>query len=92
MFEELSFAWACLRGATTSAGSEEAREFLKAATVEPTKLFGLPRGGIAKGEKATFVILARGENLLNISDVYAGLVNRARADNLRAVYVNGKII
>lgn len=92
MFEELSFAWACLRGATTSAGSEEAREFLKAATVEPTKLFGLPWGGIAEGEKATFIILARGENLLNISDVYAGLVNRARTDNLRAIYVDGKII
>ena len=92
IFEELSFAWACLRGATTSAGSEEAREFLKAATVEPTKVFGLPWGGIAEGGKATFLVLARGENLLNISDVYAGLVNRARADNLRAIYVDGKII
>jgi cytosine/adenosine deaminase-related metal-dependent hydrolase len=92
MFEELSFAWTCLRNTTTSAGSDEAREFLKAATVEPAKLFNLPWRGIAEGEKATFVILARGENLLNISDVYAGLVNRARADNLRAIYVNGKII
>jgi cytosine/adenosine deaminase-related metal-dependent hydrolase len=92
MFEELSFAWACLRGTTTSAGSDEARKFLKAATVEPAELFDLPWKGIAEGEKATFVILARGGNLLNISDVYAGLVNRARADNLRAIYVNGKII
>ena len=92
MFEELSFAWACLRGTKTSAGSDEAREFLKAATVEPAKLFNLSWRGIAEGGKATFAILARGGNLLNISDVYAGLVNRARTDNLRAIYVNGKII
>jgi hypothetical protein len=29
---------------------------------------------------------------LNISDIYAGLVNRARADNIRAIYMNSKII
>jgi cytosine/adenosine deaminase-related metal-dependent hydrolase len=92
MFEELSFAWACLRGASTSSGSEEARKLLEAATVVPAKLFGLPWGGITESEKATFLILAKGENLLNISDIYAGLVNRARADNIRAIYLNGKII
>lgn len=65
---------------------------LKAATVEPAKLFGLPWSGITENGKATFLILAKGENLLNISDIYAGLVNRARADNIRAIYMNSKII
>lgn len=92
MFEELSFAWAYLRGVNTSAGSDEARELLRAATVEPAKLFNMPWKGIVEGKKATFMVLARGDNLTNISDIHAGLVNRARADNLRAVYVNGKII
>lgn len=92
MFEELSFAWACLRSSTHSAGSNEARALLKAATVAPTTFFDLPWKPIAEGEKATFMILARRDNLLNISDVYAGLVNRARADNIRAIYVNGKVI
>ncbi len=92
MFEELSFAWACLRGSIASAGSDEARELLRAATVEPIKLFDLPWGPIAKGERATFMVLARGDNLLNLSDVYAGLINRARSDNIRAIYANGEII
>ncbi|RLG56367.1 MAG: hypothetical protein DRN83_04250 [Hadesarchaea archaeon] len=92
MFEELSFAWASLRGSTPSAGSEEARSLLRAATVEPIKLFDLPWTPIKEGERATFMILARGDNLLNISDVYAGLVNRARPDNIRTIYVNGKLI
>jgi cytosine/adenosine deaminase-related metal-dependent hydrolase len=92
IFEELSFAWACLRSMNHSAGSEEARELLRAATVEAMKVFGLPWGGIRERGKATFLILARGENLFNVSDVYSGLVNRARPDNLRAVYVDGKKI
>lgn len=92
MLGELSFAWACLRGSTPSAGSNEARALLKAATVEPIKLFDLPWKPIEEGEKATFMVLTRGNNLLNISDVYAGLINRARADNIRAIYANGKVI
>jgi cytosine/adenosine deaminase-related metal-dependent hydrolase len=92
MFEELSFAWACLRRANSGAGGEEARELLRAATVEPQRLFDLPWGPIQKGSPATFMVLARGQNLLNLTDVHAGIVNRARADNIREIYRNGKII
>jgi cytosine/adenosine deaminase-related metal-dependent hydrolase len=92
MFEELSFAWACLRRANSGAGGEEARELLRAATVEPRRLFDLPGGPIQKGSPATFLVLAMGQNLVNLTDVHAGIVNRARADNIREIYRNGKII
>lgn len=92
MFDELSFAWACLRSANPAAGGQEARKLLRAATIEPLKLFDLPWGPVEEGREATFVMLARGNNLVNLTDIHAGLVNRARADNIRAVYARGKII
>ena len=92
MFEELSFAWACLRRADSAAGGEEARKLLKAATVEPIKLFNLPWGPVKEGGSATFMVLTRGNNLANLTDVHAGLVNRARADNIRAIFARGKIL
>jgi len=92
MFEELSFAWSCLRRVDTGAGTEEARAILKAATIGPLELFKLPWGSIDEGKRATFMVLSRGNNLLNISDVYAGLINRARADNIKTIYLDGKII
>ena len=92
MFEELAFAWACIRRANSGAGGEEARELLRAATVEPRILFDLPWGPIQKDSPATFMMLARGQNLVSLTDVHAGIVNRARADNIRAIYRNGKII
>lgn len=90
MFEELSFAWASLRRASTTAGSDEARELLRAATIESLNLFDLPWGPIEENASATFMVLARANNLVNLTDVYAGLVNRARADNIRAIYARGK--
>jgi cytosine/adenosine deaminase-related metal-dependent hydrolase len=92
MFEEISFTWACLRRSDSSVGSEEARGLLRSATVGPLKLFGLPWGPISEGQKATFIALSKGNNLCNLTDVYSGLVNRARADNVRAIYFDGKII
>jgi hypothetical protein len=38
------------------------------------------------GKKVAFTILSKGKNLENIRDVYAGIVNRARAENVRAVF------
>ncbi len=92
MFEELSFAWTCLRRDKASYGSADAREILKAATIKPLTFFNLPWGGIKEGERATFMVLAKRNNLTNLSDVFAGLLNRARADNIRAIYQGGKII
>jgi len=92
MFGELAFAWACLRRASSDAGSEEARELLRAATVGPLMLFDLPWGPIEKGNPATFMVLARRHNLVNLTDVHAGIVNRAQADNIRGIYLRGKII
>ena len=92
MFAELSFAWACLRRANVGVASEEARQLLKAATLEPIELFQLPWGPIAEGSRATFLVLSKGSNLSHLSDVYAGLVNRARADNIRAIYLDGKAV
>jgi len=92
MFEELAFVWACLRRASSDVGSEAARELLRAATVGPMRLFDLPWGPIKEGNPATFMVLARRQNLVNLTDVHAGLVNRARSDNIGAIYLNGKII
>ena len=92
MFEELAFGWACLRRASSGVGTEGARELLRAATVGPLRFFDLPWGPIKEGNPATFMVLARRQNLVNLTDVHAGLVNRARADNIGAIYLNGKII
>ncbi|MGQ9788641.1 MAG: amidohydrolase family protein [Candidatus Hadarchaeaceae archaeon] len=92
MFEEISFAWKCVRLKDISVGSEEAKSLLSAATVKPLKLFKLPWGPVEEGQRATFLVLARKSNLLHLADIYAGLINRARADNIRGVYFNGKII
>ncbi len=90
MFSELSFAWACLRRADSRVGGEEARALLRAATVEPLKIFDLPWSAVQEGARATFLALSRRNNLLDLTETYAGLVNRARAGNLRAIFVNGK--
>jgi len=90
MFEELAFTWACLRRYATKAGGEEALSILGAATVEPLTFFG-QEGIVEEGRAATFLVLARGHNLFNLANVHAGIVNRARADNLRAIYVGGKV-
>ncbi len=90
MFEELRFAWACLRRENHRAGRDEARKLLAAATVSPTKKLGLNFGPISEGGSATFIVLARKTNLEHISDIHAGIVNRARADNIRAFFVAGK--
>lgn len=92
MFDEVSFAWRCLRRVDTSAGSEEAKRLLLAATINPLEFFKLPWGPVEEGQTATFLVLARKNNLLHLSDVYAGLVNRARVDNIREIYCGGKII
>jgi cytosine/adenosine deaminase-related metal-dependent hydrolase len=92
MFEELSFAWACLRLADASAGGEEARKLLCSVTVEARKIFAMPWSAIQESSPATFMVLGRGQNLWNLTDVYTGIVNRARADNIKEIYLDGKII
>jgi len=90
MFRELSFLWACLRRANTRAGGEEARRLLQAATVGPSSRLATSFAPVQKGASATFLVLSRGSNLTNLSDVHAGIVNRARASNLRRVLIEGK--
>lgn len=90
MFEELSFAWACLRRQDDGAGSDEARKLLKAATIGPALKLNLQVGPIQTGAAATFLILARSSNLSNLGDIHSGIVNRARPDNIRAVFAQGK--
>ncbi len=92
MFRELSFAWACLRRQDDRVGSDEARKLLRAATVEPALKLNLQVGPIETDTDATFLILVRGSNLSNLTDIYSGIVNRARPDNLRAVFARGKLL
>jgi len=90
MFGELSFAWACMRRADSKVGGDEARELLRAATAEPLNIFDLPWGPLREGAPATFLVLAREHNLAGLKNVHAGLVNRARADNVSMIFANGK--
>ncbi|MEM2795787.1 MAG: amidohydrolase family protein [Candidatus Hadarchaeales archaeon] len=89
MFDVLSSAWECVRLDNPRAGSEEARRLLISATVSPSKFF-LKEGGIKEGKDATFVVLARRENLRYVEDIYAGIVNRADINNVRSFFVCGK--
>lgn len=89
MFAELSFAWACLRRSDARAGGEEARKLLQAATIEPSSKLDTPSTPVQEGANATFLILSRGSNLTNLPDIHAGIVNRARPSNLKAVFVGG---
>lgn len=85
MFRELSFAWSILRLQSNEAGKEEARELLKAATVNPARsldLFGL----LEEGEEAGFVVLSRERNLDRCEDPYVGIVSRATRDNVEMIY------
>ena len=90
MFGELSFDWACMRRVDSGVGDEEARELLCAAMVEPLKIFDLPWKPLQEGAPATFLVLSKGHNLVGLKNVHAGLVNRARADNVSAILVDGK--
>jgi cytosine/adenosine deaminase-related metal-dependent hydrolase len=90
MFGELSFDWASLRREDSRVGNEEARELLRAATIEPLNIFNLPWRALQEGAPATFLVLSRGYNLVGLKNVHAGLVNRARVDNVRAIFINGK--
>jgi len=90
MFGELSFGWACMRREDSGVGGEEARELLRAAMIEPLSIFDLPWKPLQEGAPATFLVLSRGHNLVGLKNVHAGLVNRARADNVNAIFINGK--
>jgi len=90
MFGELSFDWACMRREDTGVGDGEARELLRAATIEPLGIFDLPWKSLQEGAPATFLVLSQRHNLVDLKNVHAGLVNRARADNVSAIFVNGK--
>jgi cytosine/adenosine deaminase-related metal-dependent hydrolase len=92
LFQELAFAWAILRNTSPDVKGEEARQLLKAATLEPLTTFDLPWGSIQPGNPATFLVLARKNNLNYLKNIYSGIVNRARADNLKWIFVNGRQI
>jgi cytosine/adenosine deaminase-related metal-dependent hydrolase len=92
MFEELRFAWACLRLENKRAGRDEARRLLIAATVAPAKHFDLRGGALSPGSEATFLILSKKNNLTDVANIHAGILNRARADNVRAFFISGKNI
>lgn len=90
MFQELSFAWSILRLQSDKAGSQAARELLKAATVNPTDDLDLSFGPLKEGDRASFLVLARKRNLARCDDPHVAIVNRARVDNVEMVYRAGE--
>jgi len=92
LWEELRFAWACVRKENPRAGEKEARALLRAVTVEPSRFFRLPWGPLEEGGEATFLLLSGGGELRNLRDPYAGLVNRTRPENIRGLWWRGKDI
>ncbi len=75
-----------LRLQSSSAGSEEAKELLKAATVNPTDNLGLPFGPLKDGGEARFTVLSVDRNLKRCEDPYVGILNRATVANVEKVY------
>lgn len=88
MFRELSFAWSVLRLQSRGAESREARELLKAATVNPTDDLDLPFGPLEEGNNATFMVLSRGRNLRRCKDPWVGIVNRAGVGNIKTIHID----
>lgn len=86
LFQELSFAWSILRLQSDEAGSKEAKELLKAVTVNPLQYLDLPFQPIEEGNRASFIFLSRKNNLTRLDDSYVGIVNRARRDNVEGVF------
>lgn len=86
MLRELSFAWAMLRLQSEGVGSSEARELLKAATVNPAIDLNLDFGPLEEGGRASFLVLSRDENLRRCGDPYEAIVNRARTGDIRGVH------
>ncbi len=91
MFEVLRSAWECVRVSDPRAGEEEARILLRAATVGPLGFF-TGRGRLEEGGEATFLVLARRENLSNVRGIFAGIVNRASARNVAGFFLRGERI
>lgn len=89
ILEELSFAWNVLRLQSEEAGYEEARELLKAATVNPTNDLEVSFGPLEEGRKTDFLVLSGGRNLTNFENPHLGIVSRARKDNLEMIYHPG---
>lgn len=87
MFRELSFAWTVLRLQSEGAGRDEARELLKAATVNPAEGLDLPFGPIVEGQKAAFTVISRKRNLLRCENPHVGIVNRAGVNNVEEVFL-----
>ena len=85
MLQELSFAWAVLRLQSKDAGSEEARELLKAATVNPTRRLEFPFSPLREGNKSAFLVLSKSKFERSV-DPYVGIVNRAQSEDIREIY------
>jgi len=82
LFRELSFTWSILRERSSRVGSKEAKELLKSVTTNPIKTINSPFEPIKEGNKASFIILSRNNNLKKIRDPYVGIVNRATEENV----------
>ncbi|KXB05405.1 hypothetical protein AKJ51_05075 [candidate division MSBL1 archaeon SCGC-AAA382A20] len=85
MFHELSFAWTMLRLQDERAGETEAKELLKAATVNPLKELDLKAGPLMEGKTANFLIISPDRNLRKTESLYLGLVNRCRAGDIESI-------
>ncbi len=85
LFRELSFAWSVLRLQSSEAGREEAKELLKAVTVNPLDFLDLPFRPVEVGNRASFIVLSRKNNLSRLDDPYVGIVNRARRENVEGI-------
>lgn len=86
MFEELSFAWQILRLQSDEAGCEEAKELLKAATVNPAENLDVQSGPLREGEKTGFLILGRKRNLTNFENPHLAIVSIGRKGNIEMIY------
>jgi len=46
---------------------------------------------IQEGGEATFLLISKGNNLRYLDNIHSGIINRARAENLAAIFMRGKV-
>lgn len=88
MFREMDFTFKIIRGLYKD-HLFDAKEVLKAATINGRRIFSLPGNSVEEGNAADFVITKREEYT---TDPILSLVHRTESSSVRGVFKNGALI
>jgi cytosine/adenosine deaminase-related metal-dependent hydrolase len=95
LLAEMEYLSRAARSAAANPTAVLAREVLAAATIDGARILGIDDdlGSLAVGKEATVVAVDLGsDNLVGSVDPIASVVDRATADDVRAVLVRGRVV